>query len=62
MSEKSPDPVVLRQEVERTRKELVDTVSQLHGKVDQARRLPVGLMVAGGVGVLVVVILLLRRR
>lgn len=62
MSRPPTDPALLREEVERTREELVDTIAQLHGKVDRARRVPVALVAAGGAGVLLLVILLLRRR
>lgn len=62
MTEKTADPAQLREEVDRKRAELVETVDQLQGKVDRVGRVPLGLAVAGGVGVLLVVILLLRRR
>jgi hypothetical protein len=56
------DPALLREEVERTREEIVDTIALLRGKVDRARRVPVAVIAAGGLGLLVLVILLLRRR
>ena len=59
---KQMDPALLREEVERTREEIVDTFELLHGKMERARRVPVGLAVAGGLGPLVLVVLLLRRR
>lgn len=54
--------MLLREEIERTREELVDTISRLHGKVDRARQLPVFLLAASGFGLLLIVLLLLRRR
>jgi hypothetical protein len=59
---KPSDPALLREEIERTREELVDTITLLHGKLDRARAVPAAVIAAGGVGVLVLVILLLRRR
>jgi hypothetical protein len=56
------DPALLREEVERTREEIVDTINLLRGKVDRARKLPVALIATGSLGVLVLVVLLLRRR
>ena len=56
------DPALLREEVERTREEIVDTINLLRGKVDRARKVPVALIATGSLGVLVLVILLLRRR
>jgi hypothetical protein len=56
------DPALLREEVERTREEIVDTINLLRGKVDRARKVPVVLIATGSLGVLVLVILLLRRR
>jgi hypothetical protein len=56
------DPALLREEVERSREEIVDTIARLHGKVDRARKIPAAVIAAGGVGVLLLVILLLRRR
>ena len=51
---KTPDdPALLREEIERTREELVDTISRLHGKVDRARQLPVFLLAASGFGLVV---------
>ncbi|WP_255360849.1 hypothetical protein [Kutzneria sp. 744] len=41
---------------------MVDTITLLHGKLDRARKVPAAVIAAGGVGVLVLVILLLRRR
>lgn len=62
MSERPTDPALLREEIERTREELVDTITRLRGKADQARRLPIAVLAASGVGVLILVILLLRKR
>jgi len=56
------DPALLSEEVERTREEIVDTINLLRGKVDRARKVPVALIATGSLGVLVLVILLLRRR
>jgi hypothetical protein len=56
------DPALLREEIERTREEIVDTIAQLRGKADRVSRLPVVLLAASGFGLLVLVILLLRRR
>ena len=56
------DPALLREEVERTREEIVDTINLLRGKVDRARKVPVALIATGSLGMLVLVILLLRRR
>lgn len=62
MTTRPDDPALLREEIERTREEIVDTIERLHGKVDRARRIPTAVIAAGGVGVLLLVILLLRRR
>ncbi|MFC0543370.1 hypothetical protein [Kutzneria chonburiensis] len=56
------DPALLREEVERTREEIVDTINLLRGKVDRVRKVPVALIATGSLGVVVLVILLLRRR
>ncbi|GAA3438998.1 hypothetical protein [Kutzneria kofuensis] len=64
MSSRPDDPpALLREEIERTREEIVDTiVARLHGKVDRARKVPAAVIAVGGLGVLVLVVLLLRRR
>jgi hypothetical protein len=58
----APDPALLRDEIERTREEIVDTIARLHGKAERARRVPAALHVGGGLGILLVMMLLLRRR
>jgi hypothetical protein len=62
VNQRPTDPALLREEVLRTREEIVDTIAQLHGKVDRARRIPVAVIAAGSAGLLLVVVLLLRRR
>ncbi|MBB5897201.1 DUF3618 domain-containing protein [Kutzneria kofuensis] len=62
MSSRPDDPALLREEIERTREEIVDTIARLHGKVDRARKVPAAVIAVGGLGVLVLVVLLLRRR
>lgn len=61
MTTRPDDPALLREEIERTREEIVDTIARLHGKVDRARKVPVAVIAVGGLGVLVLVVLLLRR-
>jgi hypothetical protein len=61
-TDRPEDPALLREEIERTREEIVDTIERLRGKADQARRVPVALIAAGGLGLVVLVVLLLRRR
>jgi CHASE3 domain sensor protein len=62
VSGRPADPALLREEVERTREEIVDTINRLHAKANHARQVPMALIAASGVGLLLVIILLLRRR
>ncbi|MFI9383409.1 DUF3618 domain-containing protein [Kutzneria sp. NPDC052558] len=62
MTGKPQDPAALRAEIEHTREDLADTINRLQGKVNRAHKVPIGLAVAGGLGLLLTLILLLRRR